>query len=942
MRSSWVVFVLAVGASASFAADAEPAWNALVSPAGSLRLARGGRDVGSLLCGLFEAEWRSASMGAGSLGTRRPSDNVLRSQIRAPGGGIVDTEMTATPDSSGLRLKYRLTPRQPIALNSLHVDLHVPASLLAGRGYTVDGERAAFPAAFQQTGLKSGPVSKLSLQFAEGDELQFQFPEPTPVLLQDDRQWSEHFSVRIGPQLNSATPWPAGKALELAFVLSAARGMGVEFDEPVTITAGRDWVPLDLELDIEAGSVLDWSNLVPWHAPAGVLGRVVASQTGQLTFEKKADSPVRFYGCNLCFSAHYLTHEQSDRLALRLRRLGYNALRLHHYESMLVDRSSGSSTKLNPDRLDELDYLFYACKQQGIYTTTDLYVSRPVFAQEVWPGETGDVGMDEFKIAVPVNARAFANYRDFAAALLNHTNPYTKMRWADDPALAWLSLINEPNPGNFIRDMKPRLQADYQRAWHRWLTTHHPQLGTLALPTGDQNPEHWLLLNQFLADNQREFFAQAKNMLRADLGCKALLTNLNAWTNPVQIEAVRPMMDYVDDHFYVDHPEFIERPWRLPSRCPNTSPVAQGAPGGRSCAFIRLLDRPFTCSEFNYSGPGAFRGVGGILTGALGAVQDWSIIWRFTYSHSRDNEFAPGPANYFDLVTDPLSQAADRASICLFRRADMRPAAHSIAVALTPADALASPRSVRGIVPSWNALAWVTKVGSLVIDDPQELAADLVLPLGWGTPTASYGSKALNVDPYAPEAGSQILDALRARDWLAPDNPTDLKAPKYQSETGELTIDAPADTLTIDTQCTAGGYAPAGSSLRTKMVNVEVRDVGATVWVSSVDGQAIPDSRRLLVTHLTDLQNAGNKYADRARTTLTEWGQLPHLMRTGRALLQVRLKNAAAARVWSVSTSGKRLNAVPARAADGALVIELNMDVGGKAQFLYEIEVPGR
>jgi hypothetical protein len=126
------------------------------------------------------------------------------------------------------------------------------------------------------------------------------------------------------------------------------------------------------------------------------------------------------------------------------------------------------------------------------------------------------------------------------------------------------------------------------------------------------------------------------------------------------------------------------------------------------------------------------------------------------------------------------------------------------------------------------------------------------------------------------------------------------------------------------------------------MVNVEVRDVGATVWVSSVDGQAIPDSRRLLVTHLTDLQNAGNKYADRARTTLTEWGQLPHLMRTGRALLQVRLKNAAAARVWSVSTSGKRLNAVPARAADGALVIELNMDVGGKAQFLYEIEVPGR
>ena len=33
----------------------------------------------------------------------------------------------------------------------------------------------------------------------------------------------------------------------------------------------------------------------------------------------------------------------------------------------------------------------------------------------------------------------------FARALLTHTSPYTHRRYADEPALAWLSLINEGN-----------------------------------------------------------------------------------------------------------------------------------------------------------------------------------------------------------------------------------------------------------------------------------------------------------------------------------------------------------------------------------------------------------------------------------------------------------------------------------------------------------------
>src|SRR5208283_2639966 len=142
---------------------------------------------------------------------------------------------------------------------------------------------------------------------------------------------------------------------------------------------------------------------------------------------------------------------------------------------------------------------------------------------------------------------------------------------------------------------------------------------------------------------ERSMVTRMKEFLRKDLRCRALISNSSSWTRFTTDQSARTVYDYVDDHFYVDHPQFIERPWRLPSRCGNASPVAEGAPGGRALAFTRLFDKPFTVTEYNYAGPGRFRGVGGILTGALGALQGWGGIWRFDYSGSREAEFSPAP-----------------------------------------------------------------------------------------------------------------------------------------------------------------------------------------------------------------------------------------------------------------------------------------------------------
>jgi hypothetical protein len=752
------------------------------------------------------------------------------------------------------------------------------------------------------------------------------------------------------------------------FTLAADGGLARAGESAVTINAGPDWVPLEVCLDIEPGSALDFSDLVPRHAPAGKFGRVVATRQGKFAFENCA-TPSRFYGVDLCCSSQYLPHELADRLADRLVRLGYNAVRIHHYERELVERVPGG-IRLRPDKLDQFDYLFAAFKQRGIYVTTDLYVSRLVALADVYEGRPDgsqltaparsdgwtfenfynvgptDFGVQSFKMAVYVNDRAYENYKAFARVLLGHRNPYTKLRYADDPALAWLSLMNEDCPGNFIAGLSGRLREDWQRAWNRWLADRYPDRTALAGALGNlaegQDPAQGtvplpgirgqtpdvVLFNTFLAEVQRRFFERTRTFLRDEMHCRALLSDCNGWTNPVQVQAVRSEFDYVDDHFYVDHPEYLSHLRLPPSRSGNGNPVAGGATGGRACAFTRLFGKPFTITEFNYCGPGQYRGVGGMLTGALASLQDWDGLWRHVYSYNRENITRPAAMYYFDIAADPLTQAAERAGLCLFLRGDLQPAKHSVAITSTP-EALLKPAATScDRTPAWNSLAWLTRVGWAVGDAPQGRECDL--------PLAFSGTEA---KPLAAGAGKTILDAFRQRGWLPPANRTDVNKNRIQSESGEVTIDAPESVLTVDTARTAGGFAPAGKRIETHAATIEVLDTCATVWVSSLDGEPIPRSKRLLITHLTDLQNSGTRYADRGRQLLTAWGQLPHLVRVGRAAVTLHLQRAEGAKVYSLAVDGKRTGEVPARAASGSLSIPLSVSADGKARMLYEIEL---
>jgi hypothetical protein len=148
--------------------------------------------------------------------------------------------------------------------------------------------------------------------------------------------------------------------------------------------------------------------------------------------------------------------------------------------------------------------------------------------------------------------------------------------------------------------------------------------------------------------------------------------------------------------------------------------------------------------------------------------------------------------------------------------------------------------------------------------------------------------------------------------------------------------------MTLDTPKTAGGYAPVGSTVATAdgRLSITMQDSDATVWVSSLDGKPITESKRMLLTHLTDLQNTEIKYAEGARQTLLDWGKLPHLVHAGKATVKLRNSTAAGLKVWALSTSGKRSSEVKTTQADG--VLSFTADVSEDAQnngarMMYEI-----
>ncbi len=237
---------------------------------------------------------------------------------------------------------------------------------------------------------------------------------------------------------------------------------------PQTDTTG--WFPLTLPWDTAAFSYTDASDLLldaPGQDPAAVIGNrgfVVADANGHFIFSNTGQR-ARFWGTNLTFSAAFPPSPDfppdaaefpdihaAEKLAARLARLGFDAVRLHHLDNrnrpggLWLD-SQANTQDIDPVQLGRLDYLIYCLKQRGIYVDLNLHVSREfVLGDGVTDADAE--GFIYTNVAYNRGATLFdpimiGLQQQYAAQLLRHINPYTGLRYADDPVILFVETINE-------------------------------------------------------------------------------------------------------------------------------------------------------------------------------------------------------------------------------------------------------------------------------------------------------------------------------------------------------------------------------------------------------------------------------------------------------------------------------------------------------------------
>ena len=835
---------------------------------------------------------------------------------------IDGTLKTAFSADGSVRCEYRMVCGRDCEMFDIFASGRLPNGVFAGGKVVADGRNIPLAAEYSGKGCPfAGKVSSLEFHDAGGARrLSISYPAPRKVAVKDSRSWGREGFV-LYQYLLERRAVAKGERLECSFTLRGADGDRLEpaFDRRV-VRRGADWIPAVFDREILAGSACDFSEIAGVDAPAGKHGWIV-SRGGDFEFEKLPGVRQRFYGNNICWAIPMASREKARRLARELHANGYNAIRLHYWDIMMTDGVADGTT-IPQDRLAAFDGFAKEMIDAGIYIATDLYTSRRVPWRELGIERDGNVPMDTFKQLLLVHAPAADNLEKYVRQLLTHVNPLTGRDYAHEPGLAWFCLVNEGNAGNMAAGSMAELPGCVG-LWKKWIKEKKSSDVAYA-GVGEAFPKSFRGLDmdaaaarQFLRFLETRFDLRMKSFVRS-LGSRAMVSSMNHWSNPPGFQLVREdVYDFVDDHFYIDHPQFLGANRGFPTRCSAINPMKDGRLCVPHVVSHRLLDKPFTVTEYNWSAPGRFRGAGGLVTGTFAAMQNWSGVWRFCFGKEQNRIEDPNPyrITFHDTWSDPLMRAGEYVFSALFLRGDMPPLENELA-GILPRNRLESlhvePVDTVSHLP-WAALAWRARTGMRVTD-----AAS-----GWKTSFPAY-----------PETYSATLDEARKRMFPAQAGSVSQTVSGCVGRT--VWIDETAGTFAVCTPRTCGIFAERGK-LSAGALEADVGDVSATVWAVSVDGRPLPESGRILVAHLTDVQDEGTEFVGEDVACLVKWGKPPHLMRRGSA--HVSLQASGTPReVWALSSGGRRLARIPAHASGGRLefVADVARDAGS-ATWFYEV-----
>lgn len=363
---------------------------------------------------------------------------------------------------------------------------------------------------------------------------------------------------------------------------------------------------------------------------------------------------------------------------------------------------------------------------------------------------------------------------------------------------------------------------------------------------------------RFMAETEQAFIREMIDFLKNDLGVRVPITASQISYHPPQVVAAT--CDYADIHAYWQHPHFPRRPWDAVDWNLQNTPMerAPEADAMLSRAPWRLLDRPYTMSEWNIPDPNDYAASVVPFAAMVAALQDWDGIYFFQYHDGGDGSWNTDKMQrFFSFNGQPVKLALFTACANLYLRGDLAPLSQVAAGTLDTK------------VPATLGLSY--RIG---IDPKSKRASDLTAP-----------------------AGQRLATPDQRVVWDASDG-----------DRAHVAVNTPATRAVWGL---VGGQSFDLGGFRLAVGAVE-RDYAAIV-LTTIDGKPLETTGRALLTAVGSAANRGMKWNESRTSVGNDWGTGPSEVNGITA--EITLPHGGA-KVFALDGRGQRLGEVPAE--DGA------------------------
>lgn len=583
---------------------------------------------------------------------------------------------------------------------------------------------------------------------------------------------------------------------------------------------------------------VDLRHLFADEKPAGKHG-FLTCRDGRMYFEDGTEA--RFWGTNFNSVANFPSHSYSEKVARRLAKFGVNLVRFHQLDGdwstpnifqFTKGKRLANTRSLDPESMDRLDYLIYCLKQEGIYVYFDMLTYR------LFRSGDGVAAVDQIRNG----GRPYSNFdphmielqKEFCTQVWTHENPYTKLAYKDDPAIALTEIANENEIFGTIAHLIEPYRSQLEIRYLDWLEAKGlpPVERPVAFEKFDEN------ITAFTVELQKHYFNEMRRHM-IDQGVKIPITGTNWASGGAATLASQRDMPFMDSHTY-----FYNWGWKPhEKRVHDKSMLGTLNAWYSSLAVMRVLDRPFFVSEWDEPWPNEWRAECVLNLAAVSALQGWSgtAIHTYRYDCREVSDMIAQPvtsdalagvpyrSGVFDTFNDPAKFGLFYHAAIILRRGDVKESTGSMEVDLP----------------------------GLRLPDGHEHAEKSGLILARHCQPLSGYCEVGKIGMRLPGAPALAEKQLAITERAVPEDATELR-----SDTGELYRSIEQRYATIDTPRTKAAYGFLGAigSLQLTGLRIRCKTDFAVIALSSLSDAPLDESDNILLTAVGRADNTGATY----------------------------------------------------------------------------------